>query len=84
MVRASDYDLVLMDMQMPIVDGLASARGIRQLSLEHQPRIVALTANAYASDRQACLDAGMDDFMPKPLRLEELREQLRQVQPRRS
>ncbi|MFO0727596.1 MAG: ATP-binding protein [Myxococcota bacterium] len=79
MVSAGAYDVVLMDMQMPNVDGITSARTIRGLHLEHQPRIVALTANAYASDRQACLDAGMDDFMAKPLRLEQLREQLRRV-----
>ena len=84
MVSASEYDLVLMDMQMPVLDGLGSARGIRGLSIPRQPRIVALTANAYASDRQACLDAGMDDFMPKPLRLEQLRNQLSQVPPRQA
>jgi CheY-like chemotaxis protein len=84
MVSASEYDLVLMDMQMPVLDGLGSARGIRGLNIPRQPRIVALTANAYASDRQACLDAGMDDFMPKPLRLEQLRNQLSQVPPRQA
>ncbi len=81
MVSAATYDLILMDMQMPVVDGPASARSIRALELDRQPRIVAVTANAYASDRQVCLDAGMDDFMAKPLRLDQLRAQLRHLRP---
>jgi signal transduction histidine kinase/ActR/RegA family two-component response regulator len=73
------FDLILMDVRMPVLDGLSAARAIRSLPLPRQPRIVAVTANAYESDRAECLDAGMDDFMPKPLRLETLRRQLRRT-----
>lgn len=75
-VRGGAYDVVLMDMQMPEMDGLDATRLIRSLPLEQQPVIVALTANAFDSDRQACLEAGMDDFMTKPFSLDELRRAL--------
>jgi CheY-like chemotaxis protein len=79
LVVQQPFDLVLMDMQMPEMDGVEATRAIRALALAHRPTIVALTANAYASDRAACLEAGMDDFMAKPLRLEELRALLQRV-----
>jgi CheY-like chemotaxis protein len=56
-----------MDMQMPIMDGIDSTRAIRQLDLAHQPWIIAMTANAFDSDRERCIAAGMNDFITKPV-----------------
>jgi CheY-like chemotaxis protein len=73
-LQARPYDLVLMDLQMPGMDGLETARCIRRLSDRiHQPRIVAMTANSLVSDREACLKAGMDDFLSKPARPADLK-----------
>ena len=69
------YDVVLMDVQMPEMDGLEATRRIRQ-TLAAQPRIVAMTANAMDSDRQACFAAGMDDYVSKPIQARELRAAL--------
>ncbi|HVL50633.1 MAG TPA: response regulator, partial [Actinomycetota bacterium] len=64
------YDLVLMDVQMPEMDGLEAARRIRESSSDHErPWLVAVTANAMEGDREACLAAGMNDYLSKPLRL---------------
>ena len=83
-VMASAYDLVLMDVQMPEMDGLAATRAIRTMLPEpQQPHIVALTANALKGDREACLDAGMHDYVSKPIRSDELTEVLRRT-PRRT
>ncbi len=67
------YEVLLMDLQMPNVDGLEAARRIRQeLDEARQPQIVAMTAYASPGDRDRCLAAGMDDYMSKPVRIEEL------------
>jgi signal transduction histidine kinase/CheY-like chemotaxis protein len=75
-VQQADYDVILMDFIMPGMDGLETARRIRALNLARQPRIVALTANAFLEDRENATKAGMDGFMSKPLRLEILRQEL--------
>jgi signal transduction histidine kinase/ActR/RegA family two-component response regulator len=75
------FDLVLMDMQMPVMDGLQATRAIRADESAHHRRrlpIVAMTANAMPSDRMACEDAGMDGFLSKPFKAQELRELLDQ------
>ena len=67
MVRENDYDLVLMDMQMPVMDGIEATRIIRSdLRFRNLP-IVAMTANALVSDREMCLQAGMNDHIAKPI-----------------
>jgi signal transduction histidine kinase/ligand-binding sensor domain-containing protein/DNA-binding response OmpR family regulator len=83
-IRRQGYDLVLMDVQMPEMDGLTASRKIRELLPPGEgPTIVALTAGAFEADRQSCLDAGMDDYLAKPIRLENLAALLRRQPPRR-
>jgi CheY-like chemotaxis protein len=70
------YDIILMDVQMPEMDGLETARRIRKMGLESQPRILAMTAYALEGDRERCLDAGMDAYIRKPVQMEELKAAL--------
>ena len=72
-VSRSTFDIVLMDVQMPVMDGIEATSMIREQADVQQPKIIALTANALVEDRERCLAAGMDDFITKPIRLEDLR-----------
>ena len=70
------YDLILMDVQMPEMDGLETTRRIRRLPLDRQPRILAMTAHAMPGDRELCLEAGMDGYISKPVQLADLESAL--------
>jgi PAS domain S-box-containing protein len=76
LLEREEFDLVLMDMRMPVMDGLEATRRIRQSEAggERRMPIVALTANAFEDDRKACLNAGMDAFLVKPISAATLRE----------
>jgi signal transduction histidine kinase/ActR/RegA family two-component response regulator len=73
MLANKNYDLIFMDVQMPEMDGLTATRLIRQdPNIHPQPKIVAMTANVMTEDMQACFDVGMDDYISKPIRSEEI------------
>ena len=78
LLKNQDFAIILMDVQMPAMDGLEATRQIRKI-FDRQPLIVAMTANAMAEDREACLNAGMDDYMSKPINLERLLELLKSL-----
>jgi len=82
-VESQTYDVVLMDVQMPEMDGLEATRQIRQLKTVAQPRIIAMTANAMQGDKEMCLAAGMDDYIAKPIRVEELVYALQNANPQK-
>jgi len=77
MYKTNQFDLILMDMQMPEVDGIESAKQIRKIEqnngVENPVFIVAVTANTFSEDKQKCFNAGMNDFMSKPFKEAELK-----------
>ncbi|MBL0318247.1 MAG: response regulator [Alphaproteobacteria bacterium] len=81
MFNENEYDIIFLDIQMPEMDGYEVARRIRQVAKGKQIPIVAITANALVGDREKCLDAGMNDYMPKPIKGERLEEMLRKHLP---
>ena len=72
------YQAILMDLQMPVMDGLETTRQLRLIEQFANLPVIAMTANVLATDREQCFAAGMNDFMGKPVRLQELREKLLQ------
>ena len=74
------YDLILMNVGMPEMDGIEATKQIRKL-FQNGPKIIAITAYALPDMKQKCLEAGMDDFIIKPLRIDELGAVLRNYQP---
>jgi len=80
-LRAARFDLVLMDLQMPEMDGFAATREIRMAEQDGQDRlpVIAMTAHAMKGDREECLEAGMDDYLAKPINSEELCQVIERV-----
>ena len=75
----SKFDVILMDMMMPVMDGLEATQRFRASEVGPRTPIVALTANAMESDRQRCMDAGMDDYLSKPIKAQELNQLLQNL-----
>jgi CheY-like chemotaxis protein len=82
-LERQDYDLVLMDIKMPEMDGITATQVIRKLQPENGPKIIAITAFTLEGDREKCLEAGMDDYIAKPVQIGELVEVLKKFQPSR-
>ena len=74
--RTKAYDIIILDLHMPVMDGLEASRAIRALKLAKQPLMVALTANAFQEDHDAAVAAGMDEYLTKPITLTRLRQLL--------
>jgi CheY-like chemotaxis protein len=79
LVKNRQFDVIFMDIQMPEMDGLTATRAIRSMTLSNQPLIIALTANAFESDRERSLAAGMNDFLSKPFLFEDIKAKLAEI-----
>jgi len=75
-MKRQPYDMILMDMLMPEMDGLDASRAIRKMDLRHQPLIIALTANVMQGEKEKCIEAGMNDFLSKPFMIASLRDMI--------
>ncbi|MEZ4590604.1 MAG: response regulator [Chloroflexota bacterium] len=76
-LKRQQYDIILMDVQMPEMDGVTATDYIRtNWTSDQQPYIIAMTANALSGDREKYLEVGMDDYISKPVRIEKLQEAL--------
>jgi len=80
LLQQQSFDLVLMDIQMPVMDGYTTTQHIRSI-LHNKVPIIAMTAHALASERERCLQAGMNDFLPKPFQINELQRIIRKYAP---
>ncbi len=80
-LERQEYDVILMDVQMPEMDGVTATAHIRQRYPQRAPRIIAMTADALEGDRERYLEAGMDDYISKPVRVEELIQALQKCRP---
>ncbi|TPH15640.1 CHASE3 domain-containing protein [Litorilituus lipolyticus] len=78
-VQSKVYDTVFMDMQMPVMDGVTATNKIIELQPDNHPTIIAMTANVLAEDRQKCFDAGMDNFINKPINVEDIVQAIRML-----
>ncbi len=78
-LKNQDYDLIFMDMQMPVMDGITATKKIRKTYPSKKLKIVAMTANVFDEDRRKCLEAGMDEFIPKPVNMKKLTETIKQM-----
>ena len=80
-LRIRPFDLIFMDIRMPEMDGLAATKEIRKLWPDNGPKVVAITAYAMEGDRELCLEAGMDDYIAKPVKVDDLAVLLRNIAP---
>ncbi len=79
LLTKSNFDLVLMDVQMPEMNGLETTKEIIRIYNHNRPKIVAITAGSFGDDDFQCIEAGMDDTLEKPFKIEQLQEKLRQL-----
>ncbi len=76
MLQQQEYDVIFMDMQMPEMDGIEATKALRSKALHRQPIVIAMTANAMSEAREICLQAGMNDYIAKPVKINDIRSML--------